>query len=274
MGKKHTHTKKAKVEISSKQESKIDLSAIIPAYKVEKSIADCLESILKQNVDKMEIIIIDDGSIDNTRTIIEKYAEKYKQIVPVFCFENKGVSAARNAGLDVAHGDYIHFCDGDDSVPDRAYEELLRIAKEENADLVTGNYSRMYPNENSVIKPFSHYTAPTGKERCFESGNSMLWNKIYRRSLFEKNHLRFDEELKIYEDCLFFSIQMSQFIYTQNLAHGLSKEQYDIRRLIVLKDLIGHGELFFLMISRKKIHSSGRKHIITISDGILIGAGK
>lgn len=182
---------------------KIELSIIVPAYNLEDSLAECLTSILQQNV-KMQIIVVDDKSTDGTRDIIQTFAEKYSEITPIYQEENKRQSAARNSALNVAIGEYIHFCDGDDLVPCGAYHELLRVAQEENADIVVGNYARKYPNEGNIIRPFSHYQATTAIERCFEAGNLTLWNKIYRRSKIEENHLRFDEDIHLSEDLLFY----------------------------------------------------------------------
>lgn len=192
----------------------IKLSVIIPAYNLENCIGDCLDAILAQEIKNIEIIVVDDCSTDNTWNVIQSYAEKYKQVIPVSTPKNQGPAAARNVALDIATGEYIHFCDGDDLVPKKAYKELLRVAWVEDADIVTGNYSRKYPDAHNIIKPFSHYTAETGIDRCFESGNTMLWNKIYRREIIEKNHLRFDNSLKTYEDYLFYS----QFLLTDPSA--------------------------------------------------------
>lgn len=185
------------------EEKSVALSVIIPAYNLEDSLADCLTSILKQDV-KMQIIVVDDKSTDGTREIIKKFAEKYPEIAPIYQPENMRQSAARNAALNIAVGEYIHFCDGDDMVPDGAYRELLQIARREDADIVVGNYARQYPNDGNAIHPFSHYQAPTAIERCFEAGNLTLWNKIYRRAQIEKNQLRFDEDIHLSEDLLFY----------------------------------------------------------------------
>lgn len=192
----------------------IDLSVIIPAYNLEDCIGKCLDSVLAQEIEKMEIIVVNDCSTDKTSDIIQAYAQKHSQIIPIDMAVNQGPAGARNAALDVAKGEFIHFCDGDDAVPEGAYKEFLRVAWEEKADIVTGNYSRLYPNEHNAVRPFSHYSAPTGLERCFESGNTMLWNKIYRRDLIEREHLRFDASMVLYEDYLFYS----QFILKNPVA--------------------------------------------------------
>lgn len=206
------------------------LSVIIPAYNLEEDIALCLDSVLAQDVKEMEVLVVDNGSQDNTGAVIGRYAEKDLRIKPIYLPENRMPAGARNAALDIAQGKYVHFCDGDDMVPKGAYKELLRVAEEENAEVVTGNYSRKYPMEGDRIREFSHYQAKTGFERCLESGNTTLWNKIFRRSLIEGQHLRFSMNLRYHEDCLFYLQVMIQnpataytdksvYIYTEPYGH-------------------------------------------------------
>lgn len=205
-----------------------DISVIVPVYNLENEVERCLKSILAQKIDRMEIIVVNDCSKDRTEQIVRELAAAHKEIKLISFPENRGVAAARNAALEAATGEFIHFCDGDDAVTPGAYKELLDVARSGNEDLVTGNYSRMYPDEGNAIRQFSHYRARTGRARCFESGNTMLWNKLYRRSVIESNHLRFNEKLKYYEDFLFFCQMLlasesvgytddSVYIYTEPL---------------------------------------------------------
>lgn len=211
------------------------LSVIIPAYNLEEDIALCLDSVLAQDLKEMEILVVDNGSQDGTAETLRRYAEKDPRIKPIYLEKNRMPSGARNAALDVAQGKYVHFCDGDDMVPKGAYRELLRVAEAENAEVVTGNYSRKYPAEGGVIREFSHYQAQTGFERCFESGNTTLWNKIFRRTIIEKLHLRFSMELRHSEDFLFYLQVLLQnpkvaytdksvYIYTEPYGHNESDE--------------------------------------------------
>ncbi len=230
---KHGSRRKTTKITEYKSSNKVDLSVIIPAYNLEDCVSDCLDSVIAQKIDKLQVIVVDDCSNDHTWEILQAYAEKHPQISIIQHTENKGPSGARNTALELAEGEFIHFCDGDDSVPEGAYHEMLRIAMEKKADIVTGNYSRMYPNENGAIRPFSHYSSPTGIERCFESGNTTLWNKIFRRSMIEEDHLRFDESMAQYEDYLFYSqfilknpitafTDMYVYIYTEPITRPLA----------------------------------------------------
>lgn len=165
------------------------LSVIIPAYNLENDIVLCLNSVLKQDVEEMEILVVDNGSRDGTSEVLRHYEAKDPRVKPIYIKENCMASGVRNAALNVAKGKYIHFCDGDDMVPEGAYEELLRIAEEEKADVVTENYSRKYPSQGNAIRISSHYQEKDAFARCFESGNATLWNKIFRRSLIENLHI-------------------------------------------------------------------------------------
>lgn len=211
------------------------LSVIIPAYNLEKDIGTCLESVLAQDVAEMEVLVVDNGSKDGTGAEIRRYAEKDARVKPIYLKENCTPSGARNAALDVARGEYIHFCDGDDMVPEGAYEELLRVAEEEKADVVTGNYSRKYPAEGNAIRPFSNYQEKDGFARCVESGNSTIWNKIFRRSFLEDIHIRFSMEMRYHEDTMLYwqilalnpiaaYTDKSIYIYTEPYGHTDSDE--------------------------------------------------
>ena len=101
------------------------LSVIIPAYNVEHYLDDCLESVVKQNNGKLEIVLVDDGSKDSTWDICCRYAEKYDYI-SAFTKPNEGQSSARNLGLEKATGQYVFFMDSDDSLTDGAIEKLFK----------------------------------------------------------------------------------------------------------------------------------------------------
>lgn len=232
---KPTVQKSGREAANQKQEGPI-LSIIIPAYNLEDDIVLCLESVLAQNVEDMEVLVVDNGSKDDTAASIRRVAEKDPRVKPIFLKKNCMPSGARNVALDVAQGKYIHFCDGDDMVPEGAYEELLRVAEEENADVVTGNYSRKYPEENNSVRQFSHYSGQTGYERCFEDGNVTFWNKLFRRSFLQTNNIRIPENLRYHEDYLFFHSLMrkhpkvsftdrSVYIYTEPCLRKQSDEK-------------------------------------------------
>lgn len=112
------------------------LSIIVPVYNVEKYIERCLNTLVNQTLQDIEIIIVNDGSTDKSKEIIKKYLKKYSEKIQYYEKENGGLSSARNFGLNYAKGEYIAFLDSDDYVELNMYEEMFNLAKEENADMV------------------------------------------------------------------------------------------------------------------------------------------
>ncbi len=116
------------------------VSIIIPVYKVENYLSRCLDSLINQTYENIEIIPVDDKSPDKSREIIKKYMAADQRIKPILRDINQGVSAARNAGIDAATGEWICFCDGDDWYEADYIEQMLRCAKSENADYIICDY--------------------------------------------------------------------------------------------------------------------------------------
>ena len=121
------------------------ISIIVPIYNIEKYLPRCLDSILAQTYKNLEVILVDDGSVDNSGMIADKYARNDQRIIVIHQV-NKGVSAARNAGLDLATGDYIGFVDGDDYIEPDMYEILMRIIDEQQVDIAHCGYQMVYPS--------------------------------------------------------------------------------------------------------------------------------
>ena len=113
-------------------------SVVVPCYNVERYLPQCIESLCKQTLVDIEIILVDDGSPDNSGKICDEWAEKDDRI-KVIHKANGGVSAARNDGMAAATGEYIIFCDSDDWLPENALESLYNEGKRTNADVVIGD---------------------------------------------------------------------------------------------------------------------------------------
>ena len=131
------------------------ISIIVPVYKVEKYLCECVDSILAQTYENFELILVDDGSPDNSGKICDKYAEKDKRI-KVIHKENAGVSSARNTGLDNANGEYITFIDSDDIVDKKYLELMQQKLAETNSDMCFCHFDRfdeMGPKENKEYIP-------------------------------------------------------------------------------------------------------------------------
>lgn len=185
------------------------ISVVVPVYNAEKYIGECLESIIAQTIfEKIEIIVVDDGSSDSSKQICDRYAEKYTAIA-VIHQENAGVSAARNAGISAAQGEFIGFVDGDDTVYPEMYERLLSDVESSGADAAVCAIFHPYPDKDVTIEyPFDTDTA-LGKEYISEtiapfmlrdSSFNSVCNKIFRRSVIMDNSLRLSLEKKQGED--------------------------------------------------------------------------
>jgi len=181
-------------------------SAIVPAYNVEQYLAECLDSLLDQDID-MEIIIVNDGSSDSTGEIAERY-EKGNKNIRVIHQTNSGLSAARNKGFDVAQGEYIVLVDSDDWIAKGVLTKLYKVATAHQADMVMGNHLHRYPDgsEKRIFSIPAHLKNQlfTG-DQCFvslmETGTyyPMAWSYIYRQEWIKKNNLSFSVGI-IHED--------------------------------------------------------------------------
>ena len=168
--------------------SKYKVSVIIPVYGVEKYIGKCLDSLVNQTLKDIEIIVVNDGTKDNSQKIIDKYAKKYKNIKALIK-ENGGQGSARNYGLEHAVGEYIGYVDGDDYVEYDMYEKLYNKAKENDLDVVIcGNYNVSEDYKNKTID--LEFTKFDDNFINALLGKKAVWNKIYKRNIIGKTAFR------------------------------------------------------------------------------------
>ena len=165
------------------------ISVIVPVYKVEEYLRKCLDSLVNQTLKDIEIIVVNDGSPDNSNDIILEYANQYPN-VKAFKKDNSGLSDTRNFGIKHAKGEYITFVDSDDWVKLDMYEKLYNKAKEKDYDIVTSDINYVYPDHNEII-----YTDPKKDtndiRRVFINLYPTVCTKIFKRELFLKNKLEF-----------------------------------------------------------------------------------
>lgn len=168
------------------------ISVIVPVYNVEEFLPKCVDSLLQQTYRNLEIILVDDGTKDNSDKLCDDYARK-DQRIRVIHKENGGLSSARNAGIDVACGEYLAFVDSDDWIEPQTYEWLLELALKYEVKLVcAGRYDVEYGSEEKakgLCPPREEVI--TGEElvrRIFRWDNidSAAWDKLYHRSLFRE----------------------------------------------------------------------------------------
>ena len=197
--------------------STVFISVIVPIYKVEKYLHRCIDSVLAQTFTDFELILVDDGSPDNCGKICDEYAEKDERI-HVIHKENGGLSSARNAGLDIATGDYIVFIDSDDYVENC----LLQLVAEKLIQSPEALVSYGFYFENEVNNRQKEYkinlseiiSLRTNRDHasfiCNELTDYQIpwnaWSMIYNREIIENNNLRFADNKEIFAEDLFFAL--------------------------------------------------------------------
>ena len=185
------------------QEKKISL--IIPVYNVEKYLARCLDSVMKQTFRDLEIICVDDGSTDNSSDILQKYAKKDERIV-VITQANAGLSAVRNVGISKAKGKYIGFIDSDDWIDFDFCEKLYNCAEKYSADIAVAGIVRVNGRRKKYFLRFEKETVSNNLQEKFElcdvPERSYVWNKLYRLDKLRECGLKFLEG-HVFEDIIF-----------------------------------------------------------------------
>lgn len=186
------------------------LSVIVPCYNVEAHVERTLDSILGQGVKDMEVLLINDGSVDATPEICDRLAAQNPQ-VKVFHQENGGLSAARNTGIDHARGDYIAFVDSDDVLVPGIYPSILQKMEDTQAEVGVFNLTRVY-RDRSQVQASTNQLLTTSNDLLevffnLKGANFYAWNKVMKASLL--NHLRFEKGV-MYEDIMF-SYKLSLF---------------------------------------------------------------
>lgn len=236
------------------------VSIIIPVYNVEKYIEECLNSVVNQTYRNIEIIIVNDGSTDNSKKICKDFAQKDKRIIFVDDV-NHGVSHARNIGLERATGDFITFVDSDDWIDKKMIETLYMNAVKYNSDIIACDYI-IYDNSIEVLhSQRTEIEIITEKKEMYNKLFSRqfyggyLWNKLIRKECIYKNKkllISFNENIKIEEDTLFIAniienIKKLVFIPSEKLyyyrirnnsAVRFSYSKKDLSKLLSLKKFI------------------------------------
>ena len=215
------------------------ISVIVPVYNVEQYLSRCIDSILAQTFTDFEVLLIDDGSTDNSGKICDEYAERDSRI-RVFHKENGGVSSARNLGLDNAQGEWIFYIDSDDYLDISALDCIAPYCLPKDIDLILFDYYIDY-------KSHKYYTYQTYYVDKIKQINEILngkvegyvWNKVIRKSLLTKNDIKFPEKINLWEDMamvikLFYFasnvklLKQGLYHYAQNntsLVHSMTEQK-------------------------------------------------
>ena len=177
----------------------IKVSIIVPAYNVENYIEKCLESLVNQTLQDIEIIIVNDGSTDGTKQKIEKFILAYPEKIKYLEKTNGGLSDARNYGIPSATGKYIGFVDSDDYVELEMFEKMYEKAEREQADMVECDFIWEYSNKKKIDTGKVYHN----KKEAFIYARVVAWNKIIKKEIIEKTNIKFPKGLR-YEDTEFF----------------------------------------------------------------------
>lgn len=188
------------------------LSVITPIYNSEKYLDKCLNSLVSQTLQDIELIWIDNGSNDACRRIIKAYQQRRPQIKVIHLEHNIGYGPAMNLGISQACGDYIGFCDSDDWVDDDYYEKLYNTALPRQSDIAYTTYT---VEVNGASLPVKHLVdtvhCHTLAEKLSSLKNGAIWDKIFKTDLFKHHHLSFPEDLKSYYEDNILLIQAITF---------------------------------------------------------------
>lgn len=198
------------------------VSVVVPVYKVERYIDRCIESLLNQSLQDIEIILVDDGSPDSCPQICDNYANKYNNI-RVIHKKNAGLGMACNSGLEIATGKYVAFCDSDDWVDKEMYEELLYYAEKYSADIVYSGIKRINEQKQTSVfgikKQMQKYDTKesiynfslgmiASKPNIYEERETPMSAKValYKLELIKKNNIKFNSEREFVSEDLIFNL--------------------------------------------------------------------
>ena len=175
------------------------ISVIVPIYNAEISIKKCIESILNQTKKELEIILINDGSTDNTEEIIKTFKDKR---IKYYKNKNQGIGKTRNFGIDKATGEYIMFLDSDDYMSNDECELLYKKSLEDDLDICICDFYRVYDDRKEETKLPNFKSSSLKENPDIITENLNPWGKIFSKKLIKDNNIRFVENLK-YEDAPF-----------------------------------------------------------------------
>ena len=208
------------------------VSVVIPAYNATGTLRRLLECLLNQTWQNMQIILVDDGSVDGTSEMARKAAADDSRL-SVITQGNLGISCARNAGLAMCEGKYIRFIDADDTLPQDSMERMVRRAEKDGAELVIGGYDQYFGERRSFHNLAGREdTVPCDEimRHLCDHANSyfygVLWNKLFLRETLERENCRFQEDLTWGED---FAFVMDYLAGVQQVSF-MKESLYDYRR--------------------------------------------
>lgn len=246
-------------------------SLIIPVFNSEKTVARCIESIVSQDFDDYEILLINDGSTDKSDALCKEFSEKYRT-VKYFKKENGGVSSARNLGLEKASGKYVLFVDSDDEVSGNYFEALNEMTEKNDCDMYMFS-CRLSDGRNEEIR--QEQNAVYGVDSVFDAVSfairnrriNVLWCKAFLNERIKQLDLRFSNDIYIGEDqlfCVTYALYINSLCTSDKIIYNVSLENGESlsrkRRDDLSEQLIsGHKKMFEALKSAKHEDAANRK---------------
>ncbi len=233
------------------------VSIIMPVYNSEKTLKRAIGSLCAQTNNNIEIIVVDDHSTDNTITIATSIANNDDR-VKVLKNNKKGVSSARNLGLDIAQGTYVMFLDSDDEFKNNSTEKMLSLIEKNNVDLAICNYETVKVDDAYLNEKYSSHGLKDKKDYLKEdilNKHSLyygaIWNKIFKLSIIKENNIRFKENISLGEDTVFdceyykyvekiFVTEDILYRYYINGDFSLTKQSDEIQKWLYLKEMYSY----------------------------------
>lgn len=240
----------------------VKVSVIVPVYNCAEYLPRCVDSLLKQTLEEMEIILVDDGSEDDSLRICEEYADTYPN-VKVKHISNNGAAVARIEGIAMAEGEYIGFVDSDDWVEDDMYEALYGAAESLNVDIVQCGFKSVSSEDETIEQTFSCsetavYSGRNALMQLFGTDtknefNFLLWNKIYKADILKNvelpTHIKMINDVPVIPRAFYGAKKLAvtdrQYVYYFSRNNDFNKSTMDEVRATREKLICSHIEAFY-----------------------------
>lgn len=203
---------KHKPLVGNRNQYEYEVSVVVPVYNISDYVDQCIESLVKQTLGSLEVLVVDDGTPDDSGDKADIWAEKYPGRVKVIHKPNGGCASARNAGLQQAKGQYIGFVDGDDWVEPHMYEELYRSAILSTSDIAQSGYQEVYETGEVIKFPLSVHMTRMDLLR----ERPTMWRRIYSSQMLRSKNITFPEHIRRFDDLPF---QFETFFNAKSISN-------------------------------------------------------
>lgn len=235
-----------------------EISIIVPIYNIENYLEKCLQSILNQNFQSYEVILVNDGSTDNSREIAEKYVALNSNLFRLINQENKGLSEARNTGINAANGKYICFVDSDDYIENDYLQKMYETMQHTDADMVFCAF-RSVDETGNCLKNVYEFSFEAGVPYVLKERKDVLltqnaaWNKLYKKSIIDEHQLYFTkgawyEDLRFVKKYVLFADKFAycdKVLYNYLIRTGSIMNSMSSKRNIEILDAVEEVVSFY-----------------------------